>query len=74
MKSLNFLAHWGIDKEKAWSGTNYSIFKALEKHFSVKERPLKEKSIVEKIIDKIFPGFNPMGMGNILINRTLLGG
>ena len=37
MENLNFLVTWGKNKETAWSGTNYSIFKALQKYYSVND-------------------------------------
>lgn len=35
MEKLNFLADFGIQKERAWSGTTYSLYKALEKYFEI---------------------------------------
>ena len=35
MEQLTFLVNWGQNKETAWSGTNYSLYKALSKHYDV---------------------------------------
>ena len=37
MEKLNFIVNWGKNKETAWSGTNYSIFKALSKYYAINE-------------------------------------
>lgn len=37
MKDLTFLVSWGKNKETAWSGTNYSLYKALCKHYNVRD-------------------------------------
>lgn len=34
---LKYLANFGLDKERAWSGTVFSLFTALSKHFEVNE-------------------------------------
>lgn len=35
MKNLTYLVDWGKNKETAWSGTNYSLFKALSKIYNI---------------------------------------
>lgn len=37
MEDLTFLVSWGKDKETAWSGTNYSLYKALRKYYNIKD-------------------------------------
>lgn len=37
MEDLTFLVSWGKNKETAWSGTNYSLYKALKKYYNVKD-------------------------------------
>lgn len=37
MNDLTFLVSWGKNKETAWSGTNYSLYKALGKYYNVKD-------------------------------------
>ena len=39
-------------KERAWSGTNYSIFKALSKRFEIEEIELKTPKYFSKLIGK----------------------
>ena len=35
MKKLTYLVSWGKNRETAWSGTNFSLYKALGKYFKV---------------------------------------
>lgn len=57
---INYLVQWSKDKKKSWSGTHYSLLKALEKITYVKEISLKlnffQKLILvlEKVLLKIF--------------------
>ena len=37
MEDLTFLVSWGDNKETAWSGTNYSLYKALNNYYKVKD-------------------------------------
>ena len=46
-EKLTFLVDWGKDKERAWSGTNWSIFKALSCHYDVKDVDLKMPFLVK---------------------------
>lgn len=41
MENLTYLVNWGKNKETAWSGTNYSLYKALQKYYSIKDVNLK---------------------------------
>lgn len=41
MEKLKYLVHWGDNKETAWSGTNYSLYKALQKYYQVDDVDLK---------------------------------
>lgn len=41
MAQLTYLVNWGKNKETAWSGTNYSLYKALQKYYSIKDVNLK---------------------------------
>lgn len=52
--NLNFLVCWGKNKETAWSGTNYSIFKALSKYYAINEYPIKSTGIIFKILRRLF--------------------
>lgn len=36
MKGLKYLVSCGKNRETAWSGTNFSLYKALGKYFEVK--------------------------------------
>lgn len=40
MEKLNFLVEWGKSKERAWSGTNYSLYNSLSENFEIKEKNL----------------------------------
>ncbi len=35
MEQLTYLVNWGKKKEIAWSGTNYSLYKALTKYLEM---------------------------------------
>ena len=52
--NLNFLVCWGKNKETAWSGTNYSIFKALSKYYAIDECPIKSSSLLFRILRRLF--------------------
>ena len=54
MKELVFLTKWGNDKERAWSGINWSLFNALSKYFDIDDinLSLAKKNIFDKIINK----------------------
>ena len=42
MEDLTFLVSWGADKKTAWSGTNYSLYKALNDYYEVKDINLSD--------------------------------
>lgn len=44
MEDLTFLVSWGANKETAWSGTNYSLYKALNNYYKVKDINLSNLS------------------------------
>lgn len=54
MKELVFLTKWGNDKERAWSGINWSLYNALSKYFDIDDinLSLAKKSIVDRVINK----------------------
>lgn len=65
MNKLYFLANWGEDKEKAWSGTYWGLYSALNKLITIDEIDLKIRRIsLRKIIHKIFKAYD-MNMSNI---------
>lgn len=37
MEKISFLVDWGRDKVKSWSGTNYSIYKALSRYYDMRD-------------------------------------
>lgn len=41
MEKLTYLVNWGKNRETAWSGTNYSLYKALSNHYDIKDINLK---------------------------------
>ncbi len=54
MEKLHFVVNWGGKaKERAWSGTNYSIFKALSKRFEIEEIEIKTPWIISKLLNKL---------------------
>lgn len=54
MEKLYFIVNWGgMAKERAWSGTNYSIYKALSKVFDIQEISIKTPWLVTKIANKL---------------------
>ena len=44
MEDLTFLVSWGANKETAWSGTNFSLYKALNNYYKVKDINLSNLS------------------------------
>jgi len=53
MKKLNYLVNWGKNKETAWSGTNYSLYKALCNHYDVKDINLKGNRWIIAFLHKV---------------------
>lgn len=54
MEKLHFIVNWGgKSKERAWSGTNYSIYKSLSKLFDIQEFSISTPWIVTKIFNKL---------------------
>lgn len=37
MQKITYLVNWGRNKETAWSGTNYSLYKALKSKYDIKD-------------------------------------
>lgn len=55
MDKLYFLANWGEERQKAWSGTYYGIYTALQRFFCVKDIELKaQRNLFDKIRYNIF--------------------
>lgn len=57
MKELLFLARWGNDKKRAWSGINWSLYNALSKYYDIDDINLSsaKKTIIDRIINKANP-------------------
>lgn len=53
MEKLTYLVNWGNDKENAWSGTYYSLYKALSKYYDVKDIDTKSEWIIETMQRKL---------------------
>ena len=53
MEKLTYLVNWGKNKETAWSGTNYSAYKALQKYFDVSDFNLKGNRWVNAFLHRI---------------------
>lgn len=54
MNKLNFVVSWEKNKETAWSGTKYSIYKALSKYYVIYEHELKHNNVILKILKHLF--------------------
>lgn len=55
LTSIYYLVKWGKCKEKAWSGTYYSLYKALEPYFKIIDIDLtKENTVIDKIKLRLF--------------------
>jgi len=53
MAELTYLVNWGKNKETAWSGTNYSLYKALQKYYSIKDVNLKGNRWINAFLHRI---------------------
>ena len=53
MAELTYLVNWGKNKETAWSGTNYSLYKALQKYYSIKDVNLKGNRWINAFLRRI---------------------
>ncbi len=51
---LYFLTKWGVSKERAWSGINWSLYNALKKYYSIDDINLSSsKTFADKLIVKL---------------------
>lgn len=71
MKQLNFLVEWQKEKELSWSGTNYSLYLALQQFYQVRDCPLRNIPIIKRIIRKYIPKLWDFGISDICRNRSL---
>ena len=69
MNQLNFLVEWNVKKERSWSGTNYSLYKALEQFYQVKDCPLSPIPLSRRIVRRFVPRLWDFGMSDIIRNR-----
>ena len=53
MEQLTYLVNWGKKKETAWSGTNYSLYKALTKYYDVHDINLKGNRWANAFLSKV---------------------
>lgn len=53
MEKLTYFVHWGKNKETAWSGTNYSLYKALCKYYQVDDLNLKFPKLISVFMHRI---------------------
>lgn len=53
MEQLTYLVNWGKKKETAWSGTNYSLYKALAKYYDVHDINLKGNRWANAFLSKV---------------------
>lgn len=53
MKDLTFLVSWGKNKETAWSGTNYSLYKALGEYYNVNDIDLSGNRWLNALIRRV---------------------
>lgn len=72
MNNLYYVVNWENDKQKAWSGTKYGLYKALSKLYRLNTLELTNpsSSIVIKIIKYFFCHKNDFGIKEILYNRN----
>lgn len=46
---LSYVINWNrVDKTKTWSGTGWSIYKALQKYFEIEDVPLPRDTFFDK--------------------------
>lgn len=69
MEQLNFLVEWDKEKERSWSGTNYSLFKALEQFYQVNDCSLSPIPMAKRVIRKFIPKYWDLGASDIVRNR-----
>lgn len=53
MEQLTFLVNWGQNKETAWSGTNYSLYKALSKYYDVHDINLNGNRLLNAFLSRV---------------------
>lgn len=53
MEKITYLVRWGKNKETAWSGTNYSLFKALSKYYQVDDVNLKFPKVISVLMHRL---------------------
>lgn len=56
---LLYVINWNkTDKTKTWSGTGYSIYKALQKYFEVEDISIPKDNLILKCYKKLTGGVN----------------
>lgn len=56
---LYYVINWNkADKTKTWSGTGYSIYKALQKYFEVEDISIPKDNLIVKFYKKLISGRN----------------
>ena len=53
MEKITYLVRWGKNKETAWSGTNYSLYKALSKYYLVDDVNLKFPKLISVVMHRL---------------------
>lgn len=53
MNKIHYLVRWGNNKETAWSGTNYSLFRALQNYYEVHDVDLKRFKLLDIFMHRI---------------------
>lgn len=70
---LTYIIKWNkVDKTKTWSGTGYSIYKALKKYFEVEDIPIPEDNLFYKCYKKLIGGKSSSHTKDILKKRKFL--
>ena len=70
MNALTYLVNWGMNKETAWSGTNYSLYKALQKYYDIHDVNLSGNRWVNAFMHRIL---RMDGMSMDYYRRKMLG-
>lgn len=72
MKKINFLVEWlPGNKERSWSGTNWGLYKALQKHFDVNDIDIyRPRTFISRVLRKLhLVPQGDLGLANMHKNR-----
>lgn len=72
---IYYVVNWGKNKERAWSGTNYGLYKALKNLLEIEDintYKISTENIIKRIFNKIIRKNNDFGLSEIQKSRRMV--